>query len=423
MPSFRPAAAVVAALLAGPLAAQHEPFAVRASRILTMEGEPITDGVLVVRDGKIAAIGPEASVAIPEGVAVRDLPGRFVFPGFVDLHHHVSSGGGDINDMVAPINAELRTLDVVRPTARMIRDTVSGGVTTTLFIPGSGTNISGFGVLLKMKPGRPLEELVVRELGAMKVAQGYNPERRGGDLGLTRMGMHDLLTRTMLRGRDYAAAWRAFDAGHGPKPQFDPSLEQLRKVFDHEVPVIIHTAGARDCIATARMFQDVFDTWMILSHGTFNGHWAATALAQRGTPVNLGPRMFDLTRWGEMQGIAAGYWNAGCHDLSINTDAPVIAPEQLPLQAAMAHRLGLPWEVALRALTIVPAQQVGIADRTGSLAVGKDADFFVTSGDPLDPRYPPELVFVDGQLVHDAAGRGTPASNPSRSSSPTTEVR
>src|SRR5690606_5669482 len=184
-----------------------------ASRILTMEGEPITDGVLVVRDGKIAAIGPEASVAIPEGVAVRDLPGRFVFPGFVDLHHHVSSGGGDINDMVAPINAELRTLDVVRPTARMIRDTVSGGVTTTLFIPGSGTNISGFGVLLKMKPGRPLEELVVRELGAMKVAQGYNPERRGGDLGLTRMGMHDLLTRTMLRGRDYAAAWRAFEAG------------------------------------------------------------------------------------------------------------------------------------------------------------------------------------------------------------------
>ena len=114
-------------------------------------------------------------------------------------------------------------------------------------------------------PGEPIhqmsirvtldEAMVIRELGAMKVAQGFNPERRSGDLGLSRMGSSELLVQLLERGRDYAAAWRAFAAGTGDKPKFDASLEQLRLVFDKKVPVLIHTAGARDCIATARMFQ------------------------------------------------------------------------------------------------------------------------------------------------------------------------
>lgn len=376
-------------------------YAVRAARFLTVDGAPLDGGTMLVEGSRIRAIGAAADVAVPPGVPILDLGDRVVSPGFVDLHHHVSSGGGgDINDMVTPINAELRTLDAIRPSSRAIAETVAGGVTTTLFIPGSGTNISGFGALLKMKPDSDLDAMVVRELGAMKVAQGYNPERRSGDLGETRMGMHHLLTEALMRGRDYAAAWRAFAAGEGDKPELQADLEQLRRVFDHEVPVIIHTAGARDCVATARMFQDVFQTWMILSHGTFDGHWAASALAARNTPVNLGPRMYQLTREGRMQGIAAGYWDAGCKDLSINTDAPVIAAEELQLQAAMAVRLDLPWDAALRSLTLVPARQIGLADRVGSLTPGKDADFQVTRGDPLDPRHPPELVFIEGQLVH-----------------------
>lgn len=389
-------------LLPLPGAIAQEPAAVtvfQAGRLLTMAGEPIDSGVLVVQDGRIAAVGPPDAVVVPEGAEIVDLGNAFVCPGFVDLHHHVS-GRGDINDMVHPINAELRTLDVVRPAEDMIRRTVAGGVTTTLFIPGSGTNIGGFGVLMKMRYGEPLERLVIRELGAMKVAQGYNPERRAGDLGETRMGMHELLTQALLEGRDYAASWRAFREGHGEKPELRPELEQLRRVFDKEVPVIIHTAGARDCVATARMFQDVFDVRMILSHGTFDGWWAASAMAKRRTPVNLGPRMFDVDRDGRIQGIAAGYWNAGCTDLSINTDAPVIPPEELTVQAAMAVRLGLPYVAALRALTIVPARQIGMGNRLGSLEPGKDADFFVTRGDPLDPRNPPERVYIEGRLVY-----------------------
>ncbi len=287
---------------------------VRAGRILTMAGPPVHGGAMLVRDGVIAAVGAWRDVDAPTGVPILDCGDATICPGFVDLHHHVSAAGQDLNDMVLPTNPELRTLDAVRPSAEMIAETLRGGVTTTLFIPGSGTNLSGFGVLLSMA-GDSLEEMVIRELGAMKVAQGYNPERRSGDLGVSRMGMHQLLTETLEKGRDYTAQWQAHAAGNGPRPELRPELEQLRAVFERRVPVLIHTAGARDCVATARMFQDVFKLWMILSHGTFDGWWAAHALAARGTPVNLGPRMYDLDDDGHFQGIAAGYWNAGCVDL------------------------------------------------------------------------------------------------------------
>lgn len=371
-----------------------------AARILRCDGPPVDRGVLLVQDGRIAAVGTAAEVAVPAGATRIDLGDRWLCPGFVDLHHHVSGGGGDINDMVMPLNSELRTLDVVKPSEHEIHRSLAGGVTTTLFIPGSGTNIGGFGVLLKMRWGAPLDRMVLRDLGAMKVAQGFNPERRSGDLGATRMGSHDLLTQRLVQGKAYAESWRAFAAGTGPRPGLQPELEQLRKVFDKEVPVLIHTAGARDCVATARMFQDVFDLWMVLSHGCFDGWMAAAALARRNTPVNLGPRMYEFDRYGRMQGMCQAYWDAGCRDLSINTDAPVIAAEELMLQAAMAVRLGLDYQAALRAITIVPAQQIGIQDRVGSLSPGKDADFLVTRGDPLDPRNPPLEVYVEGDLVY-----------------------
>lgn len=385
-------------LLAGSVAAQAT--AHLAARIVPADGAPIDGGVLVEEKGKITALGPRATTTIPPGAKVVDHGDLWLCPGFVDLHHHVSGGGGDINDMTMPLNAEMRTLDVVKPSEELVRRTAAGGVTTTLFIPGSGTNIGGFGVLLKMRWGGSLERMVVRELGAMKVAQGFNPERGSGDLGATRMGSQELLTQLLQRGQAYEKAWREHAAGRGPKPAFDPSLEQLRKVFAKEVPVLIHTAGTRDCIATSRMFQDVFPVNMILSHGCFDGWLAAAALAKRKTPVNLGPRMYEFDRYGRFQGTCQAYWDAGCHDMSINTDAPVVNPEELQLQAAMAVRLGLSWEAALQALTIVPARQIGIADRVGSLAVGKDADFQVTVGDPLDPRNAPRAVYIEGNLVH-----------------------
>lgn len=381
--------------------AQDRVTAFTAARMLTAVGAPIDRGVMLVQSGKIKAIGTRDAVTVPPGAELVDLGDAWVWPGIVDLHNHIGGGGGgDINEMGHPVNPELRTLDVVRPAAEQIKRALSGGITTTLYIPGSGTFLGGFGALLKMRWNAPLEALVLRELGAMKVAQGFNPERRAGDLGLTRMGSHDLLFQTLQSGKDYAAAWRAFEKGTGPKPTLDPKLEQLRAVFDRKVPVLIHTAGARDIVATARMFQDVFDVRMILSHGCFDGWWAAETVARRKTPLNLGPRMYEFDRYSRFQGMCIAYWNAGCRDMSINTDAPVVSAEELPLQGAMANRLGLPYHVAVQALTIAPARQIGMGDRLGSLEPGKDADFCVSSGDPLDPRFPVLRVYIEGSQVY-----------------------
>lgn len=372
-----------------------------ARRLLPADRAPIDSAVLIEQAGRILAVGPRKTTAIPPGATVVDHGDNWLSPGFVDLHHHVSAGGGnDINDMTMPLNAQMRTFDLVKPSARDIQRCAAGGVTTTLFIPGSGTFISGFGTLLKMRGGGTLEAMIIKELGAMKVAQGFNPERRSGDLGQTRMGSSELLIERLDRGRDYAKAWRNHAAGTGPKPGLQPALEQLRKVFDLEVPVIIHTAGLRDCLATARMFQERYAVRMILSHGSFDGWIAAEPLAKKKTPLNLGPRMYQFGRYGEMMGMCQAFWDAGCTNMSINTDAPVIAAEELQIQAAMAVRLGLPYEAALAALTIVPARQIGLDDRVGSLTVGKDADFLVTAGDPLDPRVPPSFVYIEGQLIH-----------------------
>lgn len=393
-------AAIACALLASAAAASAQATAHLAARVVPVDAPPIDGGVLVEDGGRIVAIGARKDVAIPAGATIVDHGDGWLCPGFVDLHHHVSGGGGDINDMVMPLNAELRTLDVVKPSEEAVRRTAAGGVTTTLFIPGSGTNISGFGVLLKMRWGGSLDAMVLRQPGAMKVAQGFNPERGSGDLGATRMGSKELLMRQLERGQAYEAAWRAHREGKGDEPKFEPELEQLRQVFAKEVPVLIHTAGLRDCIATARMFQDVFPVQMVLSHGCFDGWLAAESLARRKTPLNLGPRMFQFDPYGRMQGMCQAYWDAGCTDMSINTDAPVVAAEEFQLQGAMAVRLGLPWNAALMALTLAPARQIGVADRVGSLTVGKDADFQVVDGDPLDPRHEPRAVYIEGTLVH-----------------------
>ncbi len=393
-------AAIACALLASAAAVTAQATAHLAARVVPVDAPPIDGGVLVEDGGRIVAVGARKDVAIPAGATVVDHGDAWLCPGYVDLHHHVSGGGGDINDMVMPLNAELRTLDVVKPSEEAVRRTAAGGVTTTLFIPGSGTNISGFGVLLKMRWGGSLDAMVLRQPGAMKVAQGFNPERGSGDLGATRMGSKELLMRQLERGRAYEAAWRAHREGKGDKPAFEPELEQLRQVFAKEVPVLIHTAGLRDCIATARMFQDVFPVQMVLSHGCFDGWLAAESLARRKTPLNLGPRMYQFDPYGRMQGMCQAYWDAGCTDMSINTDAPVVAAEEFQLQGAMAVRLGLPWNAALTALTLAPARQIGVADRVGSLTVGKDADFQVVDGDPLDPRHAPRAVYIEGTLVH-----------------------
>jgi len=376
-----------------PLRAGETGSAILCGKIVTADEDDrvISRGMILVRNGRIAYVGPRA--AVPQGYELLDCGDQWATPGMVDLHSHVHSGGfGDVNDMVLPANPDLRSSPAVRPGNSLIQVACAGGVTTLFGIPGSGTTHSGFGLVYKTKLNSPFEECVVRNPGGMKVAQSYNPERRAGDFGATRAGlswiledMNDKAVGATRQGR------RAIE------------LENLQKVHAGELPVLIHSAGSDGWTAAARMWQNTYGTRCVLSHGCFDAHLTAPWIAETGARVNAGPRTMDhvSTRDGAITGTAERYLAAGVQSVSLNTDAPVMPQEELFLQGTMSARLGADSYLMLKAVTIEPARQFGLDERLGSLEVGKDADIVLRTGEPLDPRARVERVIIDGKLEYD----------------------
>jgi imidazolonepropionase-like amidohydrolase len=377
-------------------------IAIRAGKVFTAAQKNHDNGVILVQDGKIKAVG---AVEIPGGAQVLEFPDAWATPGLVDLHCHIGGMIRDINDMVNPTNPELSTRATIDPDSELLKDAAAGGVTTVLYIPGSGTNMSGFGTLMHTAGGRTIEDLIVRFPGALKVAQAWNPERYGGDLGMSRMGMWWGLRDVLREAKEYDLAWTAHEKGETKTaPRKKESLENMRGLFQGKWPVIVHTADARDVMGTVRMFRDEFKIPVIVSHGEFGGFKSAPELAKRGIPANIGPRTYDWTIMmhdGRCYGIAEKYREAGVENLSICTDSPVVPEEELIVQASMCVRLGLPEEKALRGVTIEPAKAVLIDHRLGSLEVGKEADIVLWTGNPLDVRNRVLLTMIGGKVVYD----------------------
>ena len=376
-----------------PLSPDEHGWALHCDKILTVDDadHAYTRGLILVRGSKIAYVGPEREV--PAGYATLDHTAGIASPGMVELHSHIHSGGfGDTNDMVVPVNPEFHAASALRPSNSAVRTACAGGVTTLFGIPGSGTSLSGFGVLYKTKTNATYDEAVVESVAGMKVAQSYNPERGVGDLGQTRAGLSWILEDINEKA-----------IGANREGRKDRALENLHKVHAKELPVLIHCAGSDGFTAASRMWKEKYDTRCVLSHGCFDAHATAKHIVAAGAPINAGPRMIDYfsTRDGRITGITSKYEAAGAQDLSVCTDSPVMPQEELFLQGALSARYGADGYTMLRATTIHPARAFGIADRVGSLEVGKDADIVIRSGDPLDPRSRVEIVLIDGEVQYD----------------------
>ena len=376
-------------------------MAVRAGKVYPVSSPPIEDGLVLIEDGRISAVGPASAIRLPAGIERIELPEAWLIPGFVDLHSHV--GGTDLNDASFPVNPDLDVYDQLVPGNEMLLDALAGGVTTALFIPGSATNLGGFGALVK-PAGRTVDEMILRFPGAMKIAQAGNPERRGGEIGRGRIGMNWNLRRELTQGMEYHRAWTDYEEGRRAEPpEKVHRLEMMRGLFRREFPCLVHTQWMPVFQSTIRMLHDEFGVKFVLSHATFDSFHNSPLVNEYDLHVNLGPRMYHVDYDdGKVVGLGARYHQMGVENLSLNTDAPVVHQEELPYQAAMAVRMGLPWDVALRGLTLEPAEAVGIADRVGSLDVGKDADFALWTGDPFDPRSRVLMTFTDGRVVLDA---------------------
>jgi imidazolonepropionase-like amidohydrolase len=376
-------------------------YAIKAGKILTITKGTINNGIILVEDKAIKAVGTKSGVVIPKDYTLIDASDKWIMPGMVEIHSHIGAEGG-INDMVAPLNPELRVADNIAPESWELKRAVASGVTTIHTIPGSGTNLAGFGVLYKPY-GKTIDEMLIRSLGAMKMSQAYNPERRGGDLGLTRMGMSWMLRDILKKAKEYTRIWEAYQKGErGEKPSENLELEKMRMAFQGAIPVLVHTASARDVMATARIFSDEFKLSTIISHATFNGYKVAHEMGKRDVHVNLGPRLYDFSfsRGNKFYGLAAEYKSAGVKNLSVTTDGPVVPQEELFCQVAMAIRLGLDEKTALESVTINSARAIGIEARVGSIEIGKDADLIIKGGSLFDVTIPVDMVFVNGKIAY-----------------------
>ncbi|MFL6138865.1 MAG: amidohydrolase [Frankiaceae bacterium] len=382
-------------------------MAIIGGYVVPIDGEPIESGTVLVEDGRIAAVGG-ADLAPPEGARIVDATGRWVLPGFVDAHTHLGVhedgegwAGEDTNEMTEPNTAHVRAIDAINPADVGFRDALSGGVLAVNVTPGSGNPIGGQSVAVRTW-GRRVDDMVLRQPSGMKSALGENPKRVHGErkrMPSTRLGVAAVLRGAFTEARDYQRKLDGGSAEDGP-PEVDLKLEALAMVLRREIPWRQHSHRADD-IATALRLADEFGYDLVIDHGT-EAHLLADELAARRVPVLVGPTLGSRSkvelrnRSLRTPGLLA---KAGV-EVSLITDHPVVPIRFLVHQATLAMREGLDRDTALRAITVNPARVLGIDDRVGSIAPGKDADLCIWTGDPLDVMQRVEVAFIDGREVY-----------------------
>ena len=360
---------------------------------------------ILLADGKIAAIGTDLTA--PADAAVFDADGLEVYPGFVDAHTHIGLDGygigyegcdyNEMNDIWTP---QLRAIDGINPRDPSLADARKAGVTCVCTGPGSA-NVLG-GTFLAMKTvGERVDNMVVRDPVAMKCAFGENPKRCYRDkCDSTRMSTAAFLRGALMQARDYGARKQAANGDITKMPAYNQKLEALLPVLAREIPLKAHAHQANDIFTALRIARE-FNLRLTLEHVT-EGHLIADELAgEKDVPMAVGPSLTFASKF-ELQNKSwstpAVLTAAGCH-VSIITDSSVIPQQYLPLCAGMAIKAGMDPFDALKAITLNPAEHIGVADRVGSLEVGKDADLVITNGCPFEVLTEVKAVFIDGARI------------------------
>ncbi|GMV24706.1 MAG: amidohydrolase [Phycisphaerae bacterium] len=404
------------ALAAAP--GRGETHAFVGAHIITVAGDEIAGGVLVVEDGRITMVGPAAATTIPAGAVQHDVTGKVIMPGLVDTHSHIGGVGGA--DGSAPIQPGVRVLDSVNPMDSGFRRMVSGGVTTANVMPGSGHLLSGQTVYLKIRrpggePPRRVEDLyILREdgtpAGGIKMANGTN-SIGGPPFPGTRAKSAFLVREQFIRAREYGEKVKAARKEDGSVdesklPPRDLGLEALVDAMEGRVIVQHHTHRADDIMTVLRL-RDEFGFRVVLHH--VSEAWKVAdeiAEAQRkGGVLGCSAILVD-SPGGKLEAAdlsmetGAELVRAGV-TMAYHTDDWITDSRLFLRMAALGVRAGLPRDAALRAVTLAGAQLLDLQDRIGSLEPGKDADFIVLSGDPLSVYTKIEQTWVEGELVFD----------------------
>ncbi len=357
-----------------------------------------------LENGKIKEISPDLTPH--PGEEVFDAAGLRIYPGFVDAHSHLGLDnygmgyeGQDYNEMGDIVAAHLRAIDSFNPMELGVRKALEGGVTTVGTGPGSANVLGGTFIAVKTH-GICVDDMIVKDPVAMKCAFGENPKRCYRDKGdSARMTTAAKLREMLFAARDYMERKEAAGGDIAKSPKFDMKLEALIPVLKGEIPLKAHAHRADD-ICTAIRIAKEFGVKMTLEHCT-EGHLIPEVVARSGFPAAVGPTLTNASKIElvnksfETPGVLA---QAGVQ-VSIITDNPVIPQSYLPLCAGLAVKAGMDPFAALQAITINPAKHLGIADRVGSLEVGKDGDVVIVNGDPMVSDSTITAVLVNGEKV------------------------
>lgn len=375
------------------------------ARIYTCEEQIIENGYLRAENGKITALGGMEEY-IPDGSEVTDCSGKTVYPGFIDAHCHIGMWedglgfeGDDGNEETDPITAELRAIDAINPMDHCFEEAVLGGITTVLTGPGSANPIGGSWTAMKTY-GNWIDEMAfVPEIG-MKFALGENPKNvyhGKNEMPVTRMATAALIRKQLYKAQKYLEQLeRSKTDEDTDEPDYDMTCEALLPILRREKKAFFHCHRADDILTAIRLSKE-FDLDLVLVHCT-EGYLICDILKKENAKIITGPIISDRSK-PELKKLTpanpALLSKAGLNT-AVCTDHPVIPIQYLPLTAGICVKEGLDHHEAILSITRYAAEIAGIADRVGSLKVGKDADFTVYSDDPLSVYAKPEMVFIDG---------------------------
>jgi imidazolonepropionase-like amidohydrolase len=382
---------------------------IQNGRIHTITQGIIDRGSILIQDGKIVAIGTD--VPVPAGARVLDAEGRWVQPGIIEAHSHLGiseSGlgfeGNDTNEAVEPCTPHVRAIDGINPRDTAFRDAIEAGITAAWITPGSANVIGGQAATCRTW-GNSVEEMVMNPFSALKGALGENPKRVFSSKNklATRMGSAGFFREWFYKAKAYMRKQElALEKGTEP-PEYDYKLEPVVAVLKKQVPMRIH-AHRQDDILTALRFAREFDFEFTIEHCS-EGHFIVDELAAepRLKGVAVGP---TLTAKSKVETANKDWSTAGILQQAgirtcIITDHPVTPVQYLPTCAAMANKYGMAEAEALKAITINAAVLCGVADRVGSLEVGKEADIAIFTGTPFDLwRTHTVATVIAGQVVY-----------------------
>jgi len=409
---------VLTLIVAAAASAQPSAIAFTNARIITIAGDEIDRGTLVVKDGRIVAVG--ATLQLPAGATTIDCAGKVIMPGLVDTHNHIGGVGGA--DGSATIQPDVRVADSINPMDSGFRRASAGGLTTLNIMPGSGHLLSGQTIYVKVRPATSIDQMIIRDdagtaMGGIKMANGTNPMRDAPFAG-TRGKAAAMVRETFTRAQEYKAKRdKAADQPAPPpaegdepaadgKPAKDPSardlgMEALVEVLDGKRIVHHHTHRADDIMTVLRLKEE-FGFRVVLHH--VSEAWkVADEIAAAGVPcsVILVDSPGGKLEAAELNMDTGAILEKAGVKVAFHTDDWITDSRLFLRMAALAVRAGMTREGALKSITIRGAEMMDLANRVGTLEPGKHADFIILSGDPFSVYTKVEQTWVEGVKVFD----------------------